>query len=255
MSQQRLLGGGAALLALLTACGAAAAQTPADMRSPMTVGRSYYSSAGPGYSTYTPNVDTPRYGFYPGYYTGYVVPGDFRTYNGYSSQVAPSYSPVMLTTINYPGIYGGHVQGLTPYGYSVTPTFGTPRYNPPSAAPVGLPYAPLERETAADRPATLEVRLPADAALEVDGWRTRQTGSSRLFESPPLVPGKSYTYDLRATWTAGGREVVKNRHVRVSAGERVEVDFGPGTMEAEPSTLETRPPPLRRSSTGNNGPR
>jgi uncharacterized protein (TIGR03000 family) len=257
MVQQRLLGGGAALLALLTACGAAAAQTAADLRSPLTVGRSFYSSAGPGYTVYVPTASFPEYNFFPGYYTGYPVPGRFRTSTGYYSQLAPSYSPIMLTSINYPGVYGSFDFGLTPSAYNVTPTFATRVYNPPSALPVGMPYVPLERETAADRPAQLDVSLPADAVLEVDGQPTSQTGARRVFESPPLVPFRTYSYDLRARWTVGDREVVQNRHVRVSAGERVEVDFGPGRRlrEEEPSTLETRPLPLRRSPTGNNGSR
>jgi uncharacterized protein (TIGR03000 family) len=252
MSRQRLLGGGAAasaLLTLLTAGPASAQYADVDRPSQMTVGRSFYSSAGPGYTYYLPSTSRPWYGFYPGYYTGYPIPGRFTTNQGYYSQMAPSYSPIMLTSINYPGIYGSFVQGLTPSGYNVTPTFATRVYNPPSAAPVGMPYVASDRETLGDQPATLEVNLPADAVLEVEGQPTRQTGAHRVFESPPLVPFRDYSYDLRARWTVGDQEVVQTRHVRVAAGQRVEVSLAPGARAVEePATPSLRTAPLRRTN-------
>src|SRR5262245_61099767 len=48
-------------------------------------------------------------------------------------------------------------------------------------------------------PAVFEVLLPADADLEVDGKKTRATGESRRFQSPP-VPAGTYAYTLKATW-------------------------------------------------------
>src|SRR5262245_20670294 len=42
--------------------------------------------------------------------------------------------------------------------------------------------------------ALLVVRLPGTAKLTVGSGPTMQTGSERLFLSPPLVAGKTYTY-------------------------------------------------------------
>ena len=50
------------------------------------------------------------------------------------------------------------------------------------------------------RVAVLEVHLPADAELELDGNKTKLTGEVRRFESPPVQPGKTFAYGLRATW-------------------------------------------------------
>ncbi len=51
------------------------------------------------------------------------------------------------------------------------------------------------------KPATLRVLMPAaGATLTFDGAETRQTGLTRLFESPSLDPGKNYSYTVVAQW-------------------------------------------------------
>jgi uncharacterized protein (TIGR03000 family) len=73
--------------------------------------------------------------------------------------------------------------------------------------------------------ARITVRVAPDAQIWFDDTATRQTGALREFESPLLGPGKIYTYDIRARWRVGGREVTQSRHVGVHAGARVTVDF------------------------------
>jgi uncharacterized protein (TIGR03000 family) len=69
------------------------------------------------------------------------------------------------------------------------------------------------------------VRLPANAELWVGGMKSRQTGMTREFVSPPLTPGKGYLYTVRARWrTARGPEE-ESREVRVAAGAVTSVDF------------------------------
>src|SRR5438132_11221929 len=43
--------------------------------------------------------------------------------------------------------------------------------------------------TPADRAARVELRVPADAQVWVDGARATQTGPRRTYAAPPLVPG------------------------------------------------------------------
>src|SRR5438876_7091694 len=50
----------------------------------------------------------------------------------------------------------------------------------------------LSQENSSLQPAYVRIRLPAGAELLVDGTRTKQTGSERLFESPPIPPGKKF---------------------------------------------------------------
>jgi uncharacterized protein (TIGR03000 family) len=87
---------------------------------------------------------------------------------------------------------------------------------------------PLEQTTAevpANR-AQLLVKLPtARAELTIAGDPTRQTGDLRLFESPVLEAGASYSYDLVASWEKDGRRISVKRRVPLQIGGRVVVDF------------------------------
>jgi uncharacterized protein (TIGR03000 family) len=81
------------------------------------------------------------------------------------------------------------------------------------------------RETPQEKPASVVVRLPASAELYVEKVKTKQTGPVREFETPPLKPGKTFSYHLKATWTDMGKEVVREAVLRVRAGETAEVDL------------------------------
>jgi uncharacterized protein (TIGR03000 family) len=93
------------------------------------------------------------------------------------------------------------------------------------------------QETPSYQAAYLRIRLPAGAELLVDGTRTKQHGAERLFESPPLPPGKRFIYNLKATWKDGGKEVVREQVVRVEAGKETLIDFRPS-----PTIEEGKPP-------------
>ena len=74
--------------------------------------------------------------------------------------------------------------------------------------------------------AHVEVVLPsADAQVWFQGKKTKRSGKVREFESPPLTPGASYAYQVRATWMDGDEPVTQTRTIPVRAGERVRVDF------------------------------
>jgi len=68
-------------------------------------------------------------------------------------------------------------------------------------------------------PASLVVRLPADARLTIDGEATRSASGTRWFVSPPLEPGKTYHYELKAEVTRGGKRLTETRRVAVRAGQ------------------------------------
>jgi uncharacterized protein (TIGR03000 family) len=68
-------------------------------------------------------------------------------------------------------------------------------------------------------PASLVVRLPADARLTIDGEATRSASGTRWFVSPPLEPGKTYHYDLQAEVMRGGKRLTETRRVAVRAGQ------------------------------------
>jgi len=84
--------------------------------------------------------------------------------------------------------------------------------------------------------ATILLNLPAaDADVWVQGKRLEGTGTSRRFDTPPLADGEKYSYEFKAQWSRGGREVTQTRTVKVFAGDRVTLDFDRPTA-AEPAT-------------------
>jgi len=273
MRRQRLILSVLAAGLVVLAPRPAAAQLSGEGPSQMTVGRSYHASTGAGYAAYYPSANlASRYGFYPGYYTGDYRPTRFASSEGYWATLSPGYTPIFMTTLNYPGVYGSYTTGLGGASSNVMTAFQTRPDNVPSDNPVGVSYAPLQRRmdevpfqrrtelttrteltsraVLPAKPALIDVTLPADATLSFQGVTMTERGTQREFQSPPLEPGRNYSYDLRATWKAkDGQEVVRTRHITVRAGDRQAVDLNrellPPTDESEMErpTLRTQPLP------------
>lgn len=135
--------------------------------------------------------------------------------------------------------YGGYVWGGQPvmggyaysspmmYGNTLTPGWGN--YNSPLVLGNGNFTNPVTTQSfysgggAQANEATIIVNLPAEATLTFDGQPTQSRSSRRVFHSPPLEPGKTYTYELAAEINRGGRPVQERRHVEVHAGRQSEV--------------------------------
>ncbi len=191
--------------------------------------------------------------FYPGLYPRYSYPYN-PLYNALNTalQNAPNTtnnrapSPPQPKTVEY---------GIKPAAPQEDPGQAKPAPGPsPSNAassprstrsrPVVREYTiPKENQTPppVDRPARIDVEVPARAVVYCDGTRTHQTGTLRQFVTPALSPGQPYTYDLRAEWKEGERTVSVSKRVTFHAGERVNVSFldKPMTLEAlpEPTTM------------------
>jgi len=154
----------------------------------------------------------------------------------------------------YGGCYGGHViYSSGGYGHhAYAPSYG---YSSGYFQPTDMQYAPADasdrqdrrdqgrdnrdrrdgqdrrdqrrnnpdEESAADRPATLTVRLPADARLTVDGAPTQSKEAVRTFVTPPLEAGKAFRYTLKAQVSREGKPVEVTREVTVRAGEETAI--------------------------------
>lgn len=192
----------------------------------------YYGLAGGPFITYP--YGYPGF-YYPGFFGYSGRAGSFWS-NGLSlyGPPVPVYGPI-------PGVFGNDdlvrqwrstlAPGLAGYGwvgiYAASPR---PRHLTVSSHPVveqfhTAPPAPVG-------PANLggclviSVKVPQPAAeIWVDGTKTVQTGTDRIFESPPLGAGKSYRYTLTARWIEGGQPVEMSKEVTGAPGEVVRVDF------------------------------
>jgi uncharacterized protein (TIGR03000 family) len=117
--------------------------------------------------------------------------------------------------------------GVSPahYGAYLIPTPGAP-----AARPVPNPNRPQTVSTPSESPSTalpvyIEVRVLAGAEIWFDDEKTVQEGTVRLFVSPPLPPGRDYTYEVRARWREAGNEVTQSHRVTVRAGQQVSIAF------------------------------
>jgi uncharacterized protein (TIGR03000 family) len=239
----KFAGGAAAALAgsLLFLVAPALAQPGPDSPS------SPYTSAGPTaagpLSGYTGTFATPvpprsvvgsyRYAYSPTVWSVY-------------SPVYESPAPIVLTSINYPGVYGSYMGSVPSVAYNQRPSAGG--YYTVRTAEVLGPRQVTISETMAVAPtasaneaARVNVLVPSEAVVTIQGQRMSQTGSYREFVSPPLVPGHDYTYTIRATWNENGRDVSQERTVHVASGSRVDVDMQNAPREETGSTLRTRP--------------
>jgi uncharacterized protein (TIGR03000 family) len=76
-----------------------------------------------------------------------------------------------------------------------------------------------------DNKAHIWLRVPENAEVWVNGVKTKQTGESRYFFSPPLEPGKKYSYQMRVLWKKGDKPVEETQRILVQAGTTIRRDF------------------------------
>ncbi len=72
---------------------------------------------------------------------------------------------------------------------------------------------------------SLVVNVPADAKVFVNGLPTTSTGSQRTYVSKGLVPGQTYTYEVRAEVVRNGKTVSDTKSVKLTAGQEYAVAF------------------------------
>lgn len=155
-------------------------------------------------------------------------------YGGYGHYYGDSYSPY------YGGYYGNsyypYSYGYAPYSYGYAPyspsyTYYLPATSDPAYTNStrisnyppqtdGAPPAQFGGE------ATIEVMVPGRADVTIDGNKTKQTGPDRLFNTPAVPEGKTFTYKICATWMDNaGNEVKRTRTVHVAPNQHTFVNF------------------------------
>ncbi len=108
---------------------------------------------------------------------------------------------------------------------------GAPKIN--EKAPVEPKKAdPNEKKKAqADEPkqegvrAKVRIHVPQGGQLFVDGNVIRVAPGIRVFQTPPLVPGERYYYDIRIDQNINGELLSDSRRVIIEPGQDVAVDF------------------------------
>ncbi len=86
-----------------------------------------------------------------------------------------------------------------------------------------------KKKTEAPAPAKIIVSLPADARLTIDGAVTTSVSDRRIFQSPELPLGKTFSYTLKAEYNQDGKPVVVTKNVTIQAGAEVNVTLAAPT--------------------------
>jgi uncharacterized protein (TIGR03000 family) len=164
----------------------------------------------------------PTFGIFPTYYDGFYG-------NGFSA-----YGPPVPTYASIPGVFGGidqknygipsHFFGLGWFGYRSPSPRLLPNFD--YQAPGKFIREPiLEEEAPRSLPMYIEVKVPEEATVMIDGKETKQTGPTRVFGTPPLSTAEKFSYEIRASWMVEGQLVTRLRAASGRGGDRVIVDF------------------------------
>ncbi len=158
-----------------------------------------------GYMFGYPGARLWDYGHPPGPYYG-------GTHCWYPPHVAPwPATNGYLHTIPYPGL-----DGSTDTGSMIGN--GT--------AAGGYESVPDKRGVAPNS-LLLNVRVPADAVVYINGQRSGQTGTMRTFSTSDLEPGLNYTYEIRAEIPDGDKMITKTETVYATPGKMKDVTLLP----------------------------
>ena len=90
--------------------------------------------------------------------------------------------------------------------------------------------------------AHLQLLVPENAEVLVEGSKTTTTGTIRDFISPPLTPGKNMTYSITVRYPdAGGKTVEETHSLRVRANDQLRIDCTKPAKGEQPSATVLRP--------------
>jgi uncharacterized protein (TIGR03000 family) len=124
--------------------------------------------------------------------------------------------------------YGGSSRpfgrGYSRSNYNSAPAFAA---SGPMTRSQSYYYAPAATSPLNDR-VSLNLTVPADAKIWVEGSMIVQMGTQRQMVSPPIQPGYDYSYDIQVSWIQDGREVTRKRHITVHAGDVINLTFPVG---------------------------
>jgi uncharacterized protein (TIGR03000 family) len=128
--------------------------------------------------------------------------------------------------------YGGYGYGYYPsaYGYPYVYTVPSVQYYPvPVPVDYGATTAPAVPQMPPAAPSTvanIRVIVPdGQAKVWFDGALTKQDGTDRMFHTPSLTAGTTYTYRIRASWMQSGKEQVQEAVANIVPGQTTVVDF------------------------------
>lgn len=148
----------------------------------------------------------------------------------------------------YAGCYGcGGCYGVAYYGcYGCDGCWGTPvlerREVPKEATPKASGDSAATQDKTSQRSdrAVLNVQVPVEAKVVINGLTTRSTGDQRRYVSRGLVSGHVYQYEVQAEIEHEGKRTTQTQRVTLQAGQDANLVFDLPTSGGAPS-VASRP--------------
>jgi uncharacterized protein (TIGR03000 family) len=134
---------------------------------------------------------------------------------------SPSYSAPSYYAA-YPPSFGNYFPS---YYAAYPPSFSSSPYSYGSTSTEDY-YSTANAESPKKRSVRVNLRVPGDAKIWFDKSQTKQTGTTRSFQSPPLDVGKEYAYHIRIQWRQDGKDVTETRRIAVHAGDVINLTLG-----------------------------
>ncbi|HCS51875.1 MAG TPA: hypothetical protein DIW81_09825 [Planctomycetaceae bacterium] len=157
----------------------------------------------------------------------YGSSGSSGSSGGYSSYYTPSYhtspgyeyEPGELYESGEPVPYGTPVPDVTPQGD--TPVYEDPAAEPSAGSITLPPLATSQNENKVH----IQMSVPEQANVFLNGQQMTSTGMVRNFISPELPGQGPYYYQIRIELPAKGENLVVEHKQRVVTGEEYELTF------------------------------
>ena len=154
------------------------------------------------------------------YFYGYYYPEEHRFTSWQLNTQVDDY-----TTIT--PMWNALHDGRSGYSYPNVPT-----NTPMPATPSPYPSRPLTQQARMARPVTqqaaIRVMVPdsrGKGRYWFGGYKTRSTGTERVYQTPALQPG-AHDYQVKVAYTQAGQKMVQERTISVTPGQSLVVDFG-----------------------------
>jgi uncharacterized protein (TIGR03000 family) len=158
--------------------------------------------------------------------TGFAYSGGHIGYSGSCFGSSSCFGGAIGT--GFSGCYGS-CSGCYGGGYSYAPSTSGVTYGMASATP-----------TASSGPATVIVRAPMAAKIEVNGFNLARKSEEQSFATPTLSATGKHTYEFTATLTRDGQPVTKTQTIEVRPGSESRVDFTELFADAGPKKERAR---------------
>jgi uncharacterized protein (TIGR03000 family) len=120
-------------------------------------------------------------------------------------------------------IYDGPAEGAP--AMPGKPEGAAPTPGPGADTPPSPMTGAMLRSLNGSEAALLNVSVPADAKVFVNGAETTSTGGQRQFVSRGLSTGNKYSYEVRAEIEQDGKTVTETKTVTLGAGEQAGLAF------------------------------